>query len=52
MNGRAAMLDTLESGCVFLADNDPDRISYLKNIFDFIDYSVVLVSNPADLEKK
>jgi len=51
MNGQAEMLDTLESGCVFLVDNNPDRINYLRNIFDFIDYSVLLVGDPGDLEK-
>jgi sigma-54 specific flagellar transcriptional regulator A len=40
----------LQSGCVLLLDTDPDRISYLHNIFEFLDYRLIPLNNAAELE--
>lgn len=39
-----------ESGCVLLVDNDKDRIEYIENILQFIDYSIEICTDIDQLE--
>ena len=43
-------LPMLQSGCVLLLDTDPDRISYLHNIFEFLDYRLIPLNSAEELE--
>ena len=45
MNRQVEVIDKLQCGCVLLIDQDPERTSYLKNIFEFIDYSIDIIDN-------
>jgi sigma-54 specific flagellar transcriptional regulator A len=50
MNKQVETLEKLVCGTVLFADKDVDRIAYLKNILDFIDYSLVVIDTPASLK--
>jgi sigma-54 specific flagellar transcriptional regulator A len=52
VNENLEALQMLNSGCVLLADRDPERIGYLKNIFEFIDYKLETVENPESLGRQ
>ena len=45
-------LDRLLNGCVLVADHDEIRTDYLKNIFEFIDYSLEVVEDSATLKAR
>ena len=51
MDEKAAKSDQLATGCIYLADRDQERIDYLRNIFHFIDYSMIVVDSPKELGK-
>jgi len=52
MNRQVEVIDKLQCGCVLLADHDTDRINYLRNIFEFIDYSIDIIEDPLGLGGK
>ncbi len=49
MNDQVGSFEKLESGFIFLVERDQERINYIKNIFQFIDYSVEIVNDPSQL---
>ena len=50
MEDKMAMREKLKSGCVLLVDHNKKRIDYLKNIFQFIDYSMETVADHEQLK--
>ncbi len=46
---QAEHVDVLHNGCVLLADHDSERIAYLKNIFEFIGYSLEVMGDASAL---
>ncbi|MCW8943507.1 MAG: sigma-54 dependent transcriptional regulator [Sedimenticola sp.] len=42
----------LHNGCVLLLDKNPERISYFKSIFQFIDYELEAVEDPDQLQAR
>ncbi len=51
MGDKAAKKDQLATGRIYLADCDQERIDYLKNIFQFIDYSIDVVDSPEEMKQ-
>ncbi|MEJ1376417.1 MAG: sigma-54-dependent Fis family transcriptional regulator [Candidatus Sedimenticola sp. (ex Thyasira tokunagai)] len=51
-NKQAENEEVLRNGCVLLADRDSGRISYLKNIFEFIGYSLEVMDDAGALEAR
>jgi sigma-54 specific flagellar transcriptional regulator A len=52
MSGQAGLFENLATGYVFLADQDQDRINYLRNILEFIDYSVEIITDYSTLAER
>lgn len=42
----------LHNGCVLLIDSNSERIDYFKSIFQFIDYELEAVNDPAQLQQR
>ena len=51
MNNQVETLEKLGCGVVLLADRSEERAAYLRNVLEFIDYSLVVVDTPADLKE-
>ena len=49
MNKQVEVINKLQCGCVLLADRDQDRVNYLRNIFEFIDYSIDIIKDTSGL---
>jgi len=45
-------MDEFNNGRVLLVDDDPQRVDYLNNIFQFLDYITETADSPSVLEKK
>jgi len=50
MQDKINRISTLANGCVILVDRDQDRINYLNNILQFIDYSLEVAQDPSELK--
>ena len=49
---QSEVCQTLDSGCVLLVDDDSERIGYLRNIFEFLDYKLEVHSGDEDLNER
>jgi len=52
MESKINRINALENGCVVLVDRDQDRINYLKNIIQFIDYRIEIAKDSTELKMR
>jgi len=50
MEDKISKISILANGCVILVDRDHDRINYLNNILQFIDYSLEIAQDASELK--
>ncbi len=52
MENKINRINALANGCVVLVDRDQDRINYLKNIIQFIDYRIEIAKDSSELKMR
>ena len=52
MENKINRINALANGCVVLVDRDQDRINYLKNVIQFIDYRIEIAKDSSELKMR